>query len=101
MNWWPNHFHLPSSFKDISYLIKDLGKSQELQDLLLNYQNDILKNVFIFDYFNNEKKKEVKIGFRFTFQSKETTLSSSEIDSVINDIVNKSLKISGISIPGI
>ncbi|MDC0166184.1 phenylalanine--tRNA ligase subunit beta [Gammaproteobacteria bacterium] len=92
---------LPSSFKDISYSIKDLSKSQELQDLLLNYQNDILKNVFIFDYFNNEKKKEVKIGFRFTFQSKETTLSSSEIDSVINDIVNKSLKISGISIPGI
>ena len=92
---------LPSSFKDISYSIKDLSKSEELQDLLLNYQNDILKNVFIFDYFNNEKKKEVKIGFRFTFQSKETTLSSSEIDLVINDIVNKSLKISGISIPGI
>ena len=92
---------LPSSFKDISYSIKDFSKSEELQDLLLNYQNEILKNVFIFDYFYNEKKKEVKIGFRFTFQSKETTLSSSEIDSVINDIVNKSLKISGISIPGI
>ena len=92
---------LPSSFKDISYSITDLSKSEELQDLLLNYQNDILKNVFIFDYFNNEKKKEVKIGFRFIFQSSETTLSSSEIDSVINDIVKQSLKISGISIPGI
>ena len=62
---------LPSSFKDISYSIEDFSKSKELQDLLLNYQSDILKNVHIFDYFNNEKKKEVKIGFRFTFQSKE------------------------------
>jgi phenylalanyl-tRNA synthetase beta chain len=92
---------LPSSFKDISYSIKDFSKSEELQDLLLNYQSDILKNVYIFDYFINEKKKEVKIGFRFTFQSNETTLSSSEIDSVIDEIVNKSQKISGISIPGI
>ena len=92
---------LPSSFKDISYLIQDFSKCKELQDLLLNYQSDILKNVYIFDYFYNEKKKEVKIGFRFTFQSKEKTLSSSEIDSVIDDIVSKSLKINGISIPGI
>ena len=92
---------LPSSFKDISYSIEDFSKSKELQDLLLNYQSDILKNVYIFDYFNNEKKKEVKIGFRFTFQSKEATLNSSEIDSVIDDIVSKSLKINGISIPGI
>ena len=68
---------------------------------MLNYQRDILKNVHIFDYFNNEKKKEVKIGFRFTFQSKEVTLNSSDIDSVIDDIVSKSLKIGGISIPGI
>ena len=92
---------LPSSFKDISYSIKDLSKSEELQDLLLNYQNDILKNVYIFDYFNNKKRMEVKIGFRFTFQSNEFTLSSSEIDPIIDDIVNESLKISGISIPGI
>ena len=92
---------LPSSFKDISYSIKDLTKSKELQDLLINYQSDILKNVYIFDYFNNEKNQEVKIGFRFTFQSMEATLNSSEIESVIDDIVNKSLKISGISIPGI
>jgi phenylalanyl-tRNA synthetase beta chain len=92
---------LPSSFKDISYSIKDLSKSEQLQDLLLNYQSDILKNVYIFDYFNNKKKMEVKIGFRFTFQSNETTLSSSDIDPIIDDIVNESLKINGISIPGI
>ena len=91
---------LPSSFKDISYSIKDYSKTQELQDLLLNYQSDIIKNVYIFDYFKNEKQEEIKIGFRFIFQSKKATLSSAEIELVYNDLVTRSLKISGISIPG-
>ena len=91
---------LPSSFKDISYSIKDYSKTQELQDLLLSYQCEIIKNVYIFDYFKNEKQEEIKIGFRFVFQSKKTTLNSAEIELVCNDIVNQSLRIGGISIPG-
>ena len=57
--------------------------------------------MFIFDYFKNEKQKEIKIGFRFIFQSKEQTLTSSQIELIYNDIVNQSLKIEGVSIPGI
>ena len=92
---------LPSSFKDISYSINDYSKTQALQDLLLKYQSDIIKNVYIFDYFKNEKREEIKIGFRFIFQSKKMTLTSGEIELVYNDIVKQSLKISGISIPGL
>ncbi len=92
---------LPSSFKDISYSIKDYDKTKDLQDLLLNYQSDIIKNVYIFDYFKNEKAQEIKIGFRFIFQSKISTLTSGKIDIVYNDIINKSLEINGVSIPGI
>lgn len=91
---------LPSSYKDISYLVKDTSKMQDLQDLLLYYQSNIVKDVYIFDYYNNKKTEEVKIGFRFIFQAKEITLTSSEIDMVYNDIVAKSLDIDGISIPG-
>jgi len=91
---------MPASFKDISYSIKDYSKTQELQDLLLNYQSEIIKNVYIFDYFKNEKQEEIKIGFRFVFQSKKTTLNSAEIELVYNDIVSQSLRIEGISIPG-
>jgi len=91
---------LPSSFKDISYSVKDFSKMKDLQDLLLNYQNDIVKDIFIFDYFKNEKTEEIKIGFRFVFQSKIATLTASEIDVVYNEIVNKTRDIGGISIPG-
>ena len=91
---------LPSSIKDISYSVKDFSKIKDLTNLLLNYQSDIVKNVFIFDYFKNEKTEEIKIGFRFVFQSKVATLTASEIDVIYNEIVIKSLDIKGITIPG-
>ena len=91
----------PSSFKDLSYSIKDFDKSKELQDLILNFKHEVLKNVFIFDYFRNDKKDEIKIGFRFIFQSKDTTLSSSQIETVLDDIIMQSTKISGVVIPGL
>jgi len=92
---------LPSSFKDISFLIEDYTKTEELQNLLLNYQNDIIKHVFIFDYYHNEKQQVIKIGFRFIFQSKESTLISEQIDIVYSQIIKESLLIKGISIPGL
>ena len=92
---------LPSSFKDISYSIKDYSKMTELEELLLNFQNKIIKNIYIFDYFRNEEKQEIKIGFRFTFQSNKSTLTSDQIDKVLNDVINESLKIEGIEIPGL
>jgi len=91
---------LPQSIKDISYSVKDYSKIKDLSDLLLNYQSDIVKNVFIFDYFKNDKSEEIKIGFRFVFQSKIATLTASEIDVIYNEIINKSLDIKGITIPG-
>ena len=68
--------------------------------MILNYKDQILKNVFIFDYFKNEEKSEIKIGFRFTFQSQHETLNSNQIEKVLNNVIKKSLKIESITIPG-
>jgi phenylalanyl-tRNA synthetase beta subunit len=92
---------LPYSIKDLSFSIKDFSKIHELEHLLLNYQSHIVKDIFIFDYFHNEKVKEIKLGFRIVFQSKERTLTAVQIELVYNDLINQSLKIDGISIPGI
>jgi phenylalanyl-tRNA synthetase beta chain len=90
----------PSSFKDISFSIQDHIKMQKLQNLLLSYRNDIVKDVFIFDYYNDEKNQVIKIGFRFIFQSKKSTLTSEQIDSTYSQIVKESLEIEGVVIPG-
>jgi len=92
---------LPSSFKDISYSVKDYISLQRLQKLLLNYKNDILQKIFIFDYFYNMKSHEIKIGFRFIFQSEKSTLTAAEIDVVYSKILKDSLNITGVEIPGL
>ena len=73
---------------------------KDLQDLLLGYKGDIVKNIYVFDYFNNKRTQEIKIGFRFIFQSKKITLTAAEIDVVYNEIVHLSLGIKGVTIPG-
>ena len=92
---------LPLSIKDISYSIKDFNKIPKLEKLLLSYKSDIVKNIFIFDYFHNKNTQETKIGFRIIFQSIDTTLTAEQIELVYNDIIIKSLKIEGIAIPGL
>tara|TARA_B100000401_G_C52805082_1_gene720701 strand:- start:374 stop:2278 length:1905 start_codon:yes stop_codon:yes gene_type:complete len=91
----------PSSIRDISYLIKDSSKIGLLQDTVFEFKNSILKEIFIFDYYLNKKTNEIKMGFRFIFQSHESTLTVEEVDNVLNDIMSKTLKIGSIEIPGI
>ena len=90
----------PCSIRDISYLIKDSSKIDLLQELIFNYKNSILRDVFIFDYYLNEKTNEIKIGFRFTFQSNKQTLTIEEIDDALGYIINQTLEIDSIKIPG-
>ena len=91
----------PSSVRDISYLIKDSSMTNSLQDIIFDHKDPILKDVFIFDYYQNNKTNEIKMGFRFTFQSHHKTLTVDEIDNAIELIISKTLKISSIEIPGI
>ena len=91
----------PSITRDLSFALEDPSKYYELQELLLNYQNKYLKTVFIFDFFNNKDQAKLKIGFRFIFQSVEKTLSDSDIDDIMNDIINQSLEINSVMIPGL
>ncbi len=90
----------PSIYRDLSFSIKDFNQIESLERLVLNYTNDILIDSFIFDYFHNKKNKEVKIGFRFRFQSNKT-LTDTEVDNVINAIIEQCINIKNISIPGL
>ena len=104
----PNNFiqyrsisDLPYSKRDLSFSIKDQTQCKPLERFILNFKDNLLEEVFVFDYYNNEKKQEIKIGFRFIFQSKDLTITDKEVDEVMNDIINKSLNYSSITIPGL
>ncbi len=90
----------PMSIRDISFAISDLSQSDNLQELVLGYKNKILKEIFIFDFYHNNKSNILKIGFRLTFQSNTKTLTDKEVDDIMNDIIDNSLKINSVSVPG-
>lgn len=91
----------PSSSRDLSFSVKDINKYYELQDTLLNFKHKLIKEIFIFDFYNNFKNNEIKIGFRFIFQSKSSTITDIEVNEVINQIIDKSLDINSVEIPGL
>lgn len=91
----------PKIFRDLSFSISDFNKIEELHDMIMDFENDLLKNKFVFDFFNNTKLNIVKMGFRFSFQSDERTLLDADVNAIMNEIVNETKKISGVEIPGL
>ncbi len=91
----------PSSIRDLSFLVKDPNKCDLLQQAILNFSNEFLKEVFIFDFFTNNKNNVVKIGFRFVFQSKTSTITDLQVNKVINQITDLAFSIGSIEIPGL
>ena len=68
---------------------------------MLSYKSDYLKDAFIFDYYRNQEKNEIKIGFRFIFQSTLQTMKDKEVNNVLNDIIDQALSINGVTVPGL
>ena len=92
---------LPISIRDLSFSIRDFTELDKLQKYILEFEHELLKDVFIFDYFNNEKDAEIKIGFRFVFQSVDTTITEMQVNKIINVIISHIEDIDGITIPGL
>ena len=93
----------PSATRDFSFSILNPNNNELISNflnLIFNYENFILRNMFIFDYFYNEKNDELKIGIRFIFQSNKKTLSISEIDNVIDDIMSIVDELRYVNVPG-
>jgi phenylalanyl-tRNA synthetase beta chain len=91
----------PSSSRDLSFSVSNEESYYKLQDFLLNYKNILLKEVFMFDFFINKEKQEIKIGFRFIFQSKNITITDLKVNEVMEKIIEQSLSIASVKIPGL
>lgn len=91
----------PTSSRDISFSIKDFNNSKVLQDYILNFKNELLKEIFIFDYFLNHKTKEIKIGFRFIFQDTNSTITETQVNNIMSGIIDETTKLNGVYVPGL
>ena len=91
----------PSSSRDLSFSIGDSSKVQLAIETLDNVKPKFLKESFMFDYYKNNETDITKVGYRFIFQSHKKTLTDSEIDESINDIIEPMLIIDSVSLPGL
>ena len=90
----------PSSSRDFSFVIEDVQAVNEITDMLNNISDEIIKDSFIFDLYRDDKRKITKLGYRFIFQSHQKTLSDSEINKKVHEILSPILEIDRVSIPG-
>ena len=90
----------PSIKRDLSFQIKDLKNIDKLINLITSFSNDLLKESFLFDFYNDIERNQCKLGFRFIFQSPKKTLRDTEVDYIINDIVKSVSQIDDVEVPG-
>ena len=91
----------PSCARDFSFSIKDINKYDSVIDHLSDLNDKNLKDSFIFDFYENQKTNEIKVGVRFIFQSNTHTLSDEEIQLSIKRLLKPIVSLEGISIPGL
>ena len=57
----------PSSSRDLSFSIDDPSKYYDLQKFVLNFKSELLKEVFVFDFYKDEKNEVIKLGLDLFF----------------------------------
>ncbi len=91
----------PSSVRDFSFSIKDFDKYNTVISCIEKFEEENLKDFFVFDFYLNEKLKEIKVGIRLIFQSSTKTLSEEDIQMSIGKILKPIIDLDGVIVPGL
>ncbi len=91
----------PSSSRDFSFSIESPKQYNNVISNIENFHDDNLKDFFIFDFYINKKKGEIKVGVRLIFQSTLCTLSEEEIRKSTKKLLRPLVDLEGVTIPGL
>jgi len=94
-------YEFPSSIRDFSFSIKDFKQYDSVISLLSNLNDKNLRDSFIFDFYENKKLNEIKVGIRLIFQSNINTLSDDEIQNSVNRLLKPIIDLDSVSVPGL
>ena len=91
----------PSSTRDFSFSIRDPKQYNKVIKHIEDFSDENLKDFYIFDFYLNEKVKEIKVGIRLIFQSSLKTLSDEDIQRSVGNILKPIFKLDGVFIQGL
>ena len=90
----------PSSTRDLSVLVGQIEDIQKVSKMIDDHNASILVDKFLFDFYENKEKNQIKVAYRLIFQSKENTLGDKDVDKEMNKMVLKIIEIKNASVPG-
>ena len=90
----------PSSMRDFSFMVSDLDTINKISQKIFDFDSKILKDAFLFDFYENAAKQQVKAAYRFIFQDFSKTLTDDEINQDLEPLLSEILKLKNVSIPG-
>ena len=90
----------PSSMRDFSFMVSDLDTINKISQKIFDFDSKILKDAFLFDFYENTAKQQVKAAYRFIFQDFSKTLTDDEINQELEPLLSEILKLKNVSIPG-
>tara|TARA_B100000886_G_scaffold119822_1_gene80568 strand:- start:301 stop:2223 length:1923 start_codon:yes stop_codon:yes gene_type:complete len=90
----------PSSMRDFSFMVSDLDTINKISQKIFDFDSKILKDAFLFDFYENVAKQQVKAAYRFIFQDFSKTLTDDEINQELKPLLSEILKLKNVSIPG-
>ena len=90
----------PSSTRDLSVLVGQIEDIQKVSKIIDDHNASILVDKFLFDFYENKEKNQIKVAYRLIFQSKENTLGDKDVDKEMNKMVSKIIEIKNASVPG-
>ena len=90
----------PLSARDFSFMVSNLDTINQISKKIFDFDSKILKDAFLFDFYENASKQEVKAAFRFIFQDFSKTLTDEAINQELEPLLSEILKLKNVSIPG-
>ena len=77
----------PSSTRDLSVLVGRIEDIEKVSKIIDDHNASILVDRFLFDFYENKEKNQIKVSYRLIFQSKENTLGDNDVDNEMNKMV--------------
>ena len=90
----------PAVIRDVAFVIPVSMEAQKMLEIVLSQREDLLENVGIFDiYAGKGLDVGVKsLGLRFSYRALDRTLTDTEINSIHDQIVHNTVRLTGAKI---
>jgi phenylalanyl-tRNA synthetase beta chain len=74
--------------RDLSIIVKKDLTAEKIEEIIRETSGDLLEDIFLFDVYEGKPvpEGERSLAFSLTFRAPDRTLSSEEVDSLMNQI---------------